>query len=226
METRGRKKVVIEANEVIDLTAYQVLTIIQNELKAPKNQRNNFGKYNYRSCEDIMEALKPILLRHNAGVMLSDKIVCIGVPEVILNADGTIAKETGRIYVEATCTFVYGDSLIQATGSAREEYSKKGMDSMQLTGATSSYARKYALNSMFLIDDTKDSDATNTHGNKPEVKVEVKKPAPVSQITPLTDANIQVAIKDGIQEKVLKLIGTKYSATDEQKQVLIDSVEI
>jgi hypothetical protein len=210
--------------QVEQISIYEVLTLVQNELKAPKNQRNNFGKYNYRSCEDIMEALKPILLRHNAGCKLSDKIVSIGVPEVVLNEDGVILKENGRVYVEATCTFTYGAEYIESTASAREEYSKKGMDSMQLTGATSSYARKYALNSMFLIDDTKDADATNTHGTKTE---QPKKPViEVPKITVLTNENINQAIKDGIQEKVLKLVGTKYSITEEQKQNLIDSINL
>ena len=212
----------------VETNIYDVLTLVQNELKAPKNQRNNFGKYNYRSCEDIMEALKPILLRHNASVLLSDKIVCIGNPEVVLNADTEkevrILKENGRIYIEATCVFIFNGESVQVTASAREEYSKKGMDSMQLTGATSSYARKYALNGMFLIDDTKDSDATNTHGKEVE---QPKKSTPVApKITALTNANIQQAIKEKIQQKVLDLIGTKYSATEEQKQMLIDSVEI
>jgi hypothetical protein len=211
------KKVEIE----FELNIYQVLTRIQNELKAPKGQRNNFGKYNYRSCEDIMEALKPILLKYNSGVILSDKIVSIGDPEVILNPDGSIQKENGRIYIEATCMFFYGKSQMQTTALAREEYTKKGMDSSQLTGSTSSYARKYALNSMFLIDDTKDSDATNTHGNKVEpIKPEAKKQV----VTALTDANVQQAITEGIQDKVLKLIGTKYTATDLQITLLKESI--
>lgn len=205
----------------VEIDAYDVLTLIQNELKAPKNQRNNFGKYNYRSCEDIMEALKPILLKHNASVVLSDKIIVIGIPEVVLNPDGTIQKENGRIYIEATCSFVFNGMMIQTTASAREEYTKKGMDSMQLTGATSSYARKYALNSMFLIDDSKDSDATNTHGKEPESK---KNPIQAPKITPLTDSNIVQAIKEGIQEKVLKLIGSKYSATEDQIKSLKESL--
>jgi len=123
---------------------YMKLLTVQSKLKAPKNQRNKFGNYNYRSTEDILEALKPILAEVNA--------ICV-------ITDGIFYKE-GRHYVEATVKFVdveTGES-VESKGFAREEESKKGMDTMQLTGATSSYARKYALNGLFAIDDTKDSD--------------------------------------------------------------------
>lgn len=124
------------------MSIYTTLTEIQNELKAPKNQYNSFGKYKYRSCEDILEALKPLLLKHKATLIINDEI-----------------QETGtRIYVKAICTFVVGDEKIQTTAFAREDESKKGMDGSQVTGASSSYARKYALNGLFLIDDTKDAD--------------------------------------------------------------------
>lgn len=221
---RGTRKVVAKAIKSETLEIYEVLTLVQNELKAPKNQRNKFGGYNYRSCEDIMEALKPILLRHNAGCKLSDKIIVIGNPEVKLTPEGAIIEENGRVYVEATCTFTYGNQFIETTASAREEYNKKGMDSMQLTGATSSYARKYSLNAMFLIDDTKDSDATNTHG-KTTPAPEPAKVTPVApKITTLTDANVEHAIKEGIQEKVLNLIGTKYIANESQIEALKNSL--
>jgi hypothetical protein len=119
-----------------------VLTEIQNKLKAPKNQHNSFGNYNYRSCEDILEALKPLLSEHNAITTISDELVQIG----------------NRYYVRAVATFTCGDETKEVTAYAREEESKKGMDSAQLTGSCSSYARKYALNGLFLIDDTKDAD--------------------------------------------------------------------
>lgn len=126
------------------------LVQVQNELKAPKNQWNGFGKYNYRNQEDILEAVKPLLLKHGLTMCISDEIVCIG----------------ERYYIKATVTvYCEGEGRI-VSGFAREEENKKGMDASQLTGATSSYARKYALNGMFLIDDTKDSDATNTHGKE------------------------------------------------------------
>lgn len=124
------------------MSIYTTLTEIQNELKAPKNQYNSFGKYKYRSCEDILEALKPLLLKHKATLIINDEIQEVGT----------------RIYVKAICTFVVGDEKIQTTAFAREEESKKGMDGSQVTGASSSYARKYALNGLFLIDDTKDAD--------------------------------------------------------------------
>lgn len=126
------------------MSVFQKLLNVQIQLKAPKSQINKFGGYKYRNCEDILEALKPILAKTNATIFISDEIIEI----------------SNRIYVKATVTFVDVESgeQVQNTALAREEDVKKGMDSMQLTGATSSYARKYALNGMFAIDDTKDSD--------------------------------------------------------------------
>ena len=125
------------------------LISIQGELKAPKGQYNSFGKYHYRSCEDILEAVKPLLHKHNATLSITDEVVLIG----------------DRFYVKATATFVSADGYVQSVSAyAREEQDKKGMDGSQITGASSSYARKYALNGLFLIDDTKDSDSTNDHG--------------------------------------------------------------
>lgn len=119
---------------------------IQNKLKAPKNLFNKFGKYSYRSAESILEALKPLLYEHKCLLTISDDMVMVG----------------DRIYVKATVTLKNssGDT-VTTTAFAREDEVKKGMDESQITGASSSYARKYALNGMFCIDDTKDSDATN-----------------------------------------------------------------
>ena len=116
----------------------------QAELKAPKNQYNRFGKYNYRSCEDILEAAKPINKKHGLVLLLTDKPVCIG----------------QRYYIEATARLydIESEQFIEATASAREADTKKGMDDSQVTGTASSYARKYALNGLFNIDDTKDAD--------------------------------------------------------------------
>lgn len=128
------------------MTVYKKLIEVQKELKAPKNQRNSFGNYNYRSCEDILEALKPVLSEHGATVFISDK---------------PVVKENLFSYIEATATFVdteSGDS-VSVTAYAREAETKKGMDPSQITGSASSYARKYALNGLFLIDDTRDSDS-------------------------------------------------------------------
>lgn len=132
------------------MTVYKKLIEVQKELKAPKNQRNSFGNYNYRSCEDILEALKPVLSEHGATVFISDK---------------PVVKENLFSYIEATATFVdteSGDS-VSVTAYAREAETKKGMDVSQITGSASSYARKYALNGLFLIDDTKDADTDEQH---------------------------------------------------------------
>lgn len=118
---------------------------IQEQLKAPKNQRNDFGKYNYRSCEDIFEAVKPLLKENKITLRLTDELVQVG----------------ERYYIKATAILTDGVEIIENTAYAREEENKKGMDGSQITGASSSYARKYALNGLFLIDDVKDSDATN-----------------------------------------------------------------
>jgi hypothetical protein len=123
---------------------------IQSALKAPKNQHNKFGNYSYRSCEDILEAVKPLLKQHELVLTISDSIEAIG----------------GRVYVKAVATITDGSHELFNTAFARESEDKKGMDSSQVTGSTSSYARKYALNGLFLIDDTKDADATNTHGKE------------------------------------------------------------
>lgn len=126
------------------MNAYEKLLSVQTELKAPKNQYNQFGKYNYRSAEDILEAVKPVCKANKAVIFLSD---C---PRFL----------EGRHYIEATAFFVDVETgeKISVTASAREDESKKGMDGAQLSGATSSYARKYALNGLLDVDDCKDSD--------------------------------------------------------------------
>lgn len=135
---------------------------IQGELKAPKNQFNNFGGYKYRSCEDILEAVKPLLSENGLVLTVNDEMVLVGT----------------RVYVKATATITDGENSLSNSAYAREAESKKGMDDSQVTGATSSYARKYALNGLLCIDDTKDADATNTHGKEPE-----KTPAQKAQET-------------------------------------------
>lgn len=131
---------------------------IQSKLKAPKGQYNNFGKYSYRNCEDILEALKPLLAETKATLVISDEL-----------------QQSGeRYYIKATVALVDIETMesVVATAYAREEESKKGMDGSQVTGAASSYARKYALNGLFGIDDNKDSDATNKGEDKPAKKPE------------------------------------------------------
>lgn len=135
---------------------YKKLMGIQTKLKAPKSQRNSFGNYNYRSCEDILEAVKPLLDEFKVALTIKDEIILIG----------------ERYYVKATAILIDIDTgdVVEASAYARESEDKRGMDASQLTGATSSYARKYALNGLFAIDDNKDADATNTHG-KDTIKV-------------------------------------------------------
>ena len=123
------------------------LVKIQAELKAPKGQVNKFGNYRYRSAEDIIEAVKPICHKYGHALVISDEIVQVG----------------DRIYVKAVAELVNAEDAWQSVGWAREEEVKKGMDAAQITGSASSYARKYALNGLFAIDDTKDADATNEH---------------------------------------------------------------
>lgn len=136
----------------------EALVSVQSKLKAPKGQYNSFGKYKYRSCEDILEAVKPLLAEVGCTLRISDEIMQVG----------------ERIYVKATAVFSNGDAQYAVTALAREAETKPGMDAAQITGAASSYARKYALNGLFCIDDTKDADATNTHGQeaKPKTKKE------------------------------------------------------
>lgn len=135
------------------MSIYSKLLSIQTELKAPKGQFNSFGHYKYRNCEDILEALKPICKKYDAVLWLTDELVFIG----------------ERYYIKATATLrdTSEDGEVKSTAYAREEETKKGMDGSQVTGASSSYARKYALNALFDIDDTKDSDTTNTGEEKP-----------------------------------------------------------
>lgn len=141
------------------------LAQIQAEVKAPKGQFNSFGKYKYRSAEDILESVKPVINPKGFSVSISDTIIMVG----------------DRYYVQAVATLTDGKETYSATGYAREEDSKKGMDGSQVTGAASSYARKYALNGLFALDDTKDADATNTHGQEQKQSYQQKVTKPESQ---------------------------------------------
>lgn len=140
---------------------YKKLLAIQTELKAPKGQYNNYGGYQYRSCEDILEAVKPLCGKHGVALMVNDEVVEIGT----------------RYYIKAVATLheLDGDGLIVATAYAREPEEKKGMDQSQVTGTASSYARKYALNGLFCIDDTKDAD-TDEHRKQTEGRAQSGKP--------------------------------------------------
>ena len=138
------------------MNVYEKLSRVQTKLIAPKNQFNSFGRYNYRSCEDILEGLKPHLKELNAAVTIADEIVLIG----------------EHYYIKATASFYDCETgeAIHNAAYAREEEAKKGMDASQVTGATSSYARKYALNGLFCIDDVKDADTRDNRQKEAEEK--------------------------------------------------------
>jgi hypothetical protein len=174
---------------------------IQSELKSPKTQRNNFGNYNYRNCEDILEAVKPLLDKYECTLTISDDIVEVG----------------GRVYIKATATFYDIKLGINSSVSAyaREPEQQKGMSESQITGASSSYARKYALNGLFLIDDTKDADATNMHD---AVKMVEEKLKPILKVgTPLFDKCRAGYLKDA---KNLTAIEERYSMDGETYRLL------
>ena len=166
------------------------LVLIQSELKAPKGQTNKFGGYKYRSCEDILEALKPHLKEQCLFLSITDELVAQG----------------NRYYIKASAIITDGIDRWSVDGWAREEEVKKGMDSSQITGASSSYARKYALNGLFGIDDTKDSDATND-GDIPQMPI----------------VNLQTAIYDiGLAKSLdgLKTIWAKYPQFQKQQEFI------
>lgn len=154
-------------------TIYEKLLAVQNELKAPKDKFNDYGGFNYRSCEGILEAVKPLLQKQGLMLTIKDEVVNIG----------------DRYYVRATVLLddISSNGEIAVTALAREEEAKKGMDASQITGTASSYARKYALNGLFLIDDTKDADTDEFHrttqenGQKTNVATQVNQP-PVKKI--------------------------------------------
>lgn len=163
---------------------YGKLMMIQKELKAPKGQYNSFAKYNYRSCEDILEAVKPLCIKNNATLLLND----------------AVQEVSGRFYVVATATLIdteSGDS-VSANAYAREPQDKKGMDDSQITGMASSYARKYALNGLFCIDDTKDADTD-------EVKRQDQKPVKNGEV---------ICESCGIPIKGVTFQGIRYSPYD------------
>lgn len=171
------------------MSIHSKLMEIQNKLKAPKNQYNSFGKYKYRSCEDILEGVKPLLKETGCTLILSDEVIAV--------AD--------RIYIKATATLTDAETNESVSNSAmaRESLDKKGMDDSQITGTASSYARKYALNGMFCIDDTKDADTDEytASNNRQNSK---------SKPTPLTTKSKE-ALNTAIAEYV-KASGTNINA--------------
>jgi len=180
----------------------KALTEIQNELKAPKNQYNSFGKYKYRSCEDILEAVKPLLKKHNCNLTLTDSVFEVG----------------GLVFIQAIATIIGQDDTIEVKSQAGIDPNRKGMDIAQSFGSSSSYARKYALNGLFLIDDTKDADATNDHGKgvkeQPKAKIELNK-----NTLAWTKA-VQYLVDGGL----ISAIEGKYALTEVNKAALMNEV--
>mgnify|MGYP001198598406 CR=1 FL=1 len=172
---------------------------IQAELKAPKNQRNNFGKYNYRSCEDILEAVKPLLSKYGCTLTISDEI-----------------KELGNIlFVESVAVISDGENQVHTKAQAGIDPNRKGMDIAQSFGSSSSYARKYALNGLFLIDDTKDADSTNTH-DKSNDKSDEK--AWLNKNTPQYKKAVEFITNGGN----ITAIDSKYKMSKEVKEELLN----
>ncbi|WP_419893242.1 ERF family protein [Oceanobacillus kimchii] len=170
-----------------DLNLTQKLINVQKELKAPKGQRNDFGKYNYRSAEDILEAVKPLNAEFGLLLTITDEAQLIG----------------DWHYIKATATITDGKDSITVSASARESENKKGMDSSQITGAASSYARKYALNGLYCIDDTKDAD-TNEYQNQNKNQSTNKQQSQSNNQQVASDKQlnyIQKLIKDNVSEK-------------------------
>ena len=158
------------------------LVKVQNELKCPKNQYNSFGKYSYRNAEDIFEAAKPICFKYGLFLSISDEVIEVG----------------GALFVESTATITDGEKSFNVKAQAGLDLNRKGMDKAQASGASSSYARKYALGGLFLLDDTKDADATNTHGKgsvKAVAKAELKlnSEAYLKAIQAVTNKTVTVA---------------------------------
>ena len=191
---------------------YKKLMNIQTKLKAPKSQRNNFGNYNYRSCEDILEAVKPLLDEFKVALTIKDEIVLIG----------------ERYYIKATATLIDIDTgdTTETSAYARESAEKRGMDASQVTGATSSYARKYALNGLFAIDDNKDADATNTHG-KDTIKVNMTPALSEAQLKRLYAIGSKAGIKkEVVDSTVKKSFGCEpKNMTKEQYQNICERLE-
>jgi hypothetical protein len=185
-------------------TLQEKLNHIQTTLNAPKNLYNSFGKYSYRNLEGILAGVKPLLKETGCVFTLSDDIIEVG----------------GRVYVKACATISFEGESISVNGFAREEENKKGMDSSQLTGSTSSYARKYAANGLFSIDDSVDADGYNTHDK------EVVKPSkPTSNVSHSTKATIsdlskvkEMLSKD--KEGTIKILKEKYELTPAQRKEL------
>lgn len=192
------------------MNIYEKLNAIQTELKAPKNLYNSFGKYSYRNAEGILEAVKPLLKQHGCILTLEDDAINIG----------------DRFYIKATATLhdVEKDTKIQTSALAREDEVKKGMDGSQITGTASSYARKYALNGLFILDDTKDADTDEYHAQttaeKPEKPKKTQKEAAKAAYPPREEM-MAVILTQWDEKKILDGYGVTKLADVSDEQVMV-----
>lgn len=193
------------------MSIYTKLMNVQNELKVPKNNTNTFGNYKFRNAEDILEALKPLLKKHNATVIITDDVVTTG----------------NRYYIKATVKFIDTETgeTIETSALAREEENKKGMDSSQITGSTSSYARKYALNGLFAIDDTKDSDTTNKHlKDEPTLSdAQIKRLYTISNKAGYSADKVKNMVKQKYNKEIKQMNRSEYDNVTEGLQRIADA---
>jgi len=178
------------------------LVKVQSELKAPKNQRNNFGKYNYRSAEDILEAVKPLLKANGLSMTITD----------------SVEELAGMVVITSTATISDGTDSVSSSAQAGVDPNRKGMDIAQSFGSSSSYARKYAMNGLLLIDDTKDADATNTHGNNSSASA----PRPATSSSTDSDwftKGIDYIKSASDKSQAYEMIVSKYGASASEKQL-------
>ena len=174
----------------------EALIAVQSELKAPKNQRNAFGKYNYRSAEDILEAVKPLLKANGLSMSITD----------------SVEELAGMVVITATATITDGTESVSSSAQAGVDPNRKGMDIAQSFGSSSSYARKYAMNGLLLIDDTKDADASNDH--KPKAAM---KPIPnAKQIE-----SMKAAVAAGNVDAVKAALDSKYNASESMRKDIL-----
>ena len=196
----------------------EILSKIQCELKAPKTQTNKAGGYSYRSCEDILEAVKPLIEKYGVALTISDEMILLG----------------DRFYVKATATLRGKEGEISATAYARETEAKLNkfggeiLDRAQITGSASSYARKYALNGLFAIDDTKDADATNTHDDEPrqsqrrEPRQELLKPEELAELSELCEI---AGVAPNTVAARFKVSQLRYAPYEKAKSALMATIE-
>lgn len=193
------------------MSIYTKLMNVQNELKVPKNNTNTFGNYKFRNAEDILEALKPLLKKYNATVIITDDVVTTG----------------DRYYIKATVKFIDTETgeTIETSALAREEETKKGFDASQITGSTSSYARKNALNGLFAIDDTKDSDTTNKHlKDEPTLSdAQIKRLYTISNKAGYSADKVKNMVKQKYNKEIKQMNRSEYDNVTEGLQRIADA---